>query len=189
MNHRCEKSTLARHSGKWIALLVCCLPALAATAPDPAALAARIHQEVNIARHAQGLAPLAWDPALASIAQDHSSDMARRHYFSHASPDGASMRERYAQAAYECSLQAGDEILLGAENIAMHTLYRRKRIDSDGQRHYEWLDDAALARRVVQGWLESAGHRRNILTVHWQHEGVGIAINADNEVLITQNFC
>ena len=189
MDHRMRTGAIVRRAVILILLLGGSLPVLAATAPDPVALAARIHQEVNIARREQGLPLLAWEPALGDIAQQHSIDMARRRYFSHASPEGTSMRERYAQAAFECEVQVGEEIHLGAENIALHSLYRRKRIDSDGQRHYEWLDDAALARRVVQGWLASAGHRRNILSVHWRREGIGIAINVDNDVLITQNFC
>ena len=172
-----------------VMLLACCVTAAADIAPDPAALAARIHQEVNLAREREGLSPLAWHGELAAIAQTHSADMVGRDYFSHASPEGTSMRERYAQAAYECAVQVGEEIYVGAENIAMHTLYRRVRIDSAGRRHYDWLDDAALARKVVNGWLQSAGHRQNILAPHWQREGIGLAFNADYEVLITQNFC
>lgn len=176
---------------RWLyaVLLACTLAAQAAPAPDPAALAARIHQEVNAARAQQGLPPLSWQAALADIARGHSRDMAAQDYFAHTSPAGKSMRDRYTQAGYECAQRVGSEIHLGAENIAMHTLYRQVVIGSNGQRDYEWLDDAALARKVVAGWMESAGHRRNILSPTWQHEGIGLAFNAAFEVLITQNFC
>jgi len=193
MDHRGGKVADKRHAGRWLPMLVMllgwCLTAMADIAPDAAALAARIHQEVNLAREREGLPPLAWHGELAAIAQKHSTDMVGRDYFSHASPEGTSMRERYEQAAYECAVQVGEEIYVGAENIAMHTLYRRVRIDSAGRRHYDWLDDAALARKVVSGWLQSAGHRQNMLAPHWQREGIGLAFNADYEVLITQNFC
>ena len=172
-----------------VAWLLAGTAASAGVAPDPVALAARIHDEVNLARRAHGLPPLAWEAPLAGIAAAHSTDMARRHYFSHASPEGQTMRERYAAGAFECRVQRGDDIHLGAENIAMHTLYARVRIDAQGRRRHEWLDDAALARKVVAAWLDSAGHRSNLLAPHWQREGIGLAFNADDEVFVTQNFC
>lgn len=179
--------------GRWLPLLtlllVTNLPGATNVAPDPQALARRIHQEVNIARAREGLPPLAWDGDLATIAQAHSADMVARDYFSHANPEGRSMRERYEAAGYACTVAVGTQIYVGAENIAMHTLYERFHLEPDGGRRYEWLDDAALARRVVAGWMESAGHRRNLLASHWRSEGLGLAFNTVHEVLITQNFC
>jgi uncharacterized protein YkwD len=49
--------------------------------------------------------------------------------------------------------------------------------------------DAALARRTVEGWMASSGHRANILTPQWHRQGIGVEIRSDNRVLITQNFC
>lgn len=164
------------------------LPAAGVT-PDPVALAARIHQEVNLARSRAGLPPLAWQAELATVAQAHSADMVRRDYFAHTDPDGDSMGERYLQAGYECHVQVGQEIHLGAENIALHALFSRMLIGSDGKRRYEWLDDAALARKVVDAWMQSEGHRRNLLAPQWRVEGIGLAFNDAWDVLITQNFC
>jgi len=41
----------------------------------------------------------------------------------------------------------------------------------------------------VRGWMDSPGHRKNILTPHWRNEGVGVFLSPDEKVFITQNFC
>jgi len=37
--------------------------------------------------------------------------------------------------------------------------------------------------------MQSTGHRENILTPHWRRQGIGVGIDPDNRVLVTQNFC
>jgi uncharacterized protein YkwD len=55
------------------------------TAPtEEAALAARL----NLARQQAGAPPLALEPALVALARERADDMARRHYFSHTTPEG-----------------------------------------------------------------------------------------------------
>ncbi|MBS1128555.1 MAG: serine protease, partial [Nitrospirae bacterium] len=39
------------------------------------------------------------------------------------------------------------------------------------------------------GWMNSQGHRKNILTPHWLNQGIGVFISTDDTVYITQNFC
>ena len=46
-----------------------------------------------------------------------------------------------------------------------------------------------LANLVVDGWMDSPGHRENILNSSYDVEGIGVAINDDEEVYVTQNFC
>jgi uncharacterized protein YkwD len=87
---------------------------------------------------------LAWDDAAARAAQGHSDDMAARNYFSHTSPDGRQPWDRLRAQ--------GAAFHLVAENIAM------------GQR---------TAQEVVQGWLASSGHRRNIENCAYTRTGVG----------------
>ncbi|MGE3774428.1 MAG: CAP domain-containing protein [Gammaproteobacteria bacterium] len=172
--------------------LVCVAAAggLAAAAPDgetvlATQLAARLHAEVGAARQAAGLAPLAWDPALAAIAAAHSADMARRQYFAHASPDGSTFRARYAAANYDCRVQVGQRIHLGAENIAK----REQHVSGKAANALPpWPDTARLARDIVADWMKSAGHRRNLLTPHWRREGIGVHATA-TEILVTQSFC
>lgn len=101
---------------------------------------------VNAHRARIGCPALAWDAAAARAAQSHSEDMSRRAYFSHTSPEGRDVGARVTTA--------GGNWRLVAENIAF------------GQ---------PTAAAVVQGWLSSAGHRRNIENCALTRHGVGKA--------------
>ena len=100
---------------------------------------------VNEARADAGCGALTADPALAAVARAHSADMRDRDYFSHTSPEGLSPFDRAEQAGVDDSR---------AENIAF------------GQ------SDAAA---VMEAWLESPGHRENILDCDLTRLGVGVA--------------
>jgi uncharacterized protein YkwD len=132
------------------------LPAVEAeTEPAPVARAAAAAADptaeaavlalVNEARADAGCGALTADPALAAVARAHSADMRDRDYFSHTSPEGLSPFDRAEQAGVGYSR---------AENIAF------------GQ------SDAAA---VMEAWLESPGHRENILDCELTRLGVGVA--------------
>jgi uncharacterized protein YkwD len=102
---------------------------------------------VNAQRAAAGCGPVAWDGALAAVAQAHSVDMRDRGYFDHTNLDGLDPFDRAARAGLSAR----------AENIAM------------GQ------DDAA---DVMSSWMNSSGHRANILDCGLTRLGVGVAEGA-----------
>jgi uncharacterized protein YkwD len=147
-----------------------------------------IHALINRERERNGLAPLAWDDALADIARKHSQDMAKRNYFDHYSPEGRDYFYRYLQEGYQCAVREGRIIHQGAENIALNHLY-----DSfttiNGDAYYDWNSQDKLAESTVQGWMKSPGHRKNILTPYFRKEGIGVVISPDDKVYITENFC
>lgn len=153
-----------------------------------AELEQKVHARINGEREQQGLAPLAWDDALGRVARAHSQDMAKRAYFSHVSPDSMDFSGRYDRAGYRCAVPQGRMIFTGAENIAQNNLF-----DSlttlNGKSYYDWNSADEIAEQVVSGWMQSPGHRKNILTPHWGKEGVGVAITRDGKVFVTQNFC
>jgi uncharacterized protein YkwD len=160
--------------------------------PKPAVsavdVAQRIHRLINEVRRKHNLPALAWDGPLARIAARHSRDMGRRNYFDHDSPEGRGFAHRYRQDGYRCEIRTGNIIHGGAENIALGRLYNSvTRIN--GVAYHDWNSPETIARQTVDGWMNSTGHRRNILTPHWRRQGVGIDIRPDNRVLITQNFC
>ncbi|WP_017472127.1 CAP domain-containing protein [Amphibacillus jilinensis] len=98
----------------------------------------------NQERTDQGLDPLVVDQSLSSVAREKSNDMAVNNYFSHHSPTYGSPFDM---------MQAFDISYLAAgENIAK------------GQ---QTPDD------VVQAWMNSEGHRANILNEDFTHIGVG----------------
>ncbi|MFR9805731.1 CAP domain-containing protein [Pseudonocardia sp. RS010] len=117
------------------------------TAPPPAASGpvAEVVALTNRARAAAGCGALTIDPRITRAAQAHSDDMAIRGYFDHDSPDGRTFADRIAAAGHPSP---------GAENIAR------------GQR---------TAQSVVEAWLDSPGHRRNIEDCSLATVGVGLA--------------
>jgi uncharacterized protein YkwD len=148
----------------------------------------RIHAMINRERTEHGLSPLAWDEALSRIARRHSKDMMGRGYFSHDSPEGRDFLFRYRQQGYTCARRIGNTIYTGAENIALSSLYRSI-TTINGVAYHDWNTTEQIARSTVQGWMNSTGHRKNILTPHWRNQGIGVFISTDDKVYITQNFC
>jgi uncharacterized protein YkwD len=180
-----------------VAVLVPCTARTDASAarqhkPQPAInatdLAQRIHAQINQQRAKHGLAALSWNADLARIAARHSRDMAERNYLSHDSPEGRGFVDRYRQAGFSCQIRIGREIHAGAENIALGRLYNSATIEN-GVTYYDWNSAQQIARRAVDGWMRSHGHRKNILAPYWQREGIGVEVRPDNKVYITQNFC
>jgi uncharacterized protein YkwD len=147
-----------------------------------------VHRLVNAERERSGLAPLAWDEALARIARGHSQDMSRRRYFSHDTPEGHDLAFRYAQEGYRCAIRVGNVRFIGAENILQNNLYDSV-VVVNGKAAYSWNSEERIAETTVRGWMDSPGHRRNILTPHWGKEGIGVFIDPDGKIYITQNFC
>ena len=113
----------------------------------------------NAERARHGLRALTVDQRLAAAAQDHSADMVRRAFFAHESPDGRQVWDRAVAAGYAYRKVA--------ENIAA------------GQR---------TAEEVVRGWMESPGHRANILDGDLTQIGVGRADGGSYGVYWTQVF-
>ncbi|MFE5034640.1 CAP domain-containing protein [Streptomyces sp. NPDC056683] len=107
---------------------------------------AEVADLTNRERTRAGLRPLAADPQLAAAAQAYSTDMATRDFYSHTSPEGTQPWDRAAAA--------GSRRRTIGENIAC------------GQRS---------AAEVVEGWMNSPGHRANILKPDFTHIGVGFA--------------
>lgn len=99
----------------------------------------------NAARAEQGCGPLRIDEKLRAAARGHSDDMAAKGYFDHTSADGRSPWDRIKAAGYKSSMFA--------ENIAR------------GQ---------ATPEAVVKAWLNSPGHRANIMNCKLKAIGVGV---------------
>lgn len=102
----------------------------------------------NLERQKAGCAPLRVDERLRQAARAHSDDMAAKGYFDHTSADGRSPWDRIKAAGYQQP---------GAENIAR------------GQR---------TPAAVVEAWMNSPGHRANILNCRLKAIGVGVNLGA-----------
>jgi uncharacterized protein YkwD len=148
----------------------------------------QIHDLINRERKKQRLSQLEWDDELAGIGRKHSRDMELRNYFDHYSPEGHDFSYRYQREGYQCSIRVDNTIYAGAENIALNNRYASV-TKVNGKVFYEWNSQETIAETTVQGWMNSPGHRKNILMRHWGREGIGIAFGPDGKIAITQNFC
>ncbi len=160
--------------------------------PQPAIeatdLAKRIHVQINEQRIKHGLQSLAWNDILSRIALKHSRDMANRGYLAHDTPEGISFSSRYRLDGYSCEIRIGNQIHAGAENIALARLYNSMNT-INGVADYHWNTVQEIALSTVNGWMNSPGHRENILTPYWRQEGIGVEVGPGNNIYITQNFC
>jgi uncharacterized protein YkwD len=112
--------------------------------PPSADVVLRVLFLVNETRLAVGCQALTEDSRLETAAQLHSSDMADRNYFSHDTPEGETFDQRERAAGYPSP---------GGENIAQG---------------FRGADEVTL------GWLQSPGHRRNILDCSFTTMGLGL---------------
>ncbi|ABK78623.1 uncharacterized protein with SCP/PR1 domains [Cenarchaeum symbiosum A] len=157
---------------------------------DHAAVESYIFRLTNEERVAYGIEPLYRTPEIDGIALGHSRDMYDRDYFEHETPEGLGPTGRGQEAGYDCRKNYLGYYTYGlAENIAYgHTYssYMQEGIPST----YGWLaGEEDLARQLVDGWMNSPGHRENILEEKYNRIGVGVYIGESEEVYATQNFC
>ena len=152
-------------------------------------LANMIHQGINSKRRENALQSLAWDPQLASIAFSHSSDMAERDYFDHVSPEGEDFADRYQENHYSKDTRISNQVYLGGENLFLNNVVESYTYDElTGEvLEYRFNSLEGMAQSTVEGWMDSPGHRDNILTP-FSREGIGIFITDEGEVYITENF-
>ncbi|CAM2781658.1 CAP domain-containing protein [Saccharomonospora xinjiangensis] len=115
----------------------------------------RVVALVNAERADAGCRSVRVDGRLAGAAQGHSDDMAENGYLSHTSQDGRSFSERIEAEGYPSP---------AAENIAM---------------------GMSTPEAVMDAWMASDGHRRNILNC--EIAAIGVGVNPDGWYW-TQNF-
>ncbi len=123
---------------------------------------AALFRAIDADRRRAGVPALRRDPRLDALARAHSADMRARGYVGHRSPSGDTAVERARRAGLHASLIA--------ENVG------RARSVADAE----------------AGFLESPGHRENLLVEDATHVGVGVAFvpspDGAREILVTQLF-
>ncbi|MFD5480624.1 CAP domain-containing protein [Streptomyces hawaiiensis] len=133
------------------------VPDASAALSGESAAAAQVLSLVNEERAKVGCSPVAANSALTGLAQSYSEDMAARGFFDHTDPDGRTPWDRAEKAGISN---------LGGENIAR------------GQ---------ADAAAVMDAWMNSPGHRANILNCDFKTLGVGVEFGSGGPWW-TQNF-
>ena len=158
-------TNLIRRAGALAALSAALVGgAVLGTSPASAATSTDVSYEAKVikltndARVKNGCAAVRTEAKLTTAARAHSVDMAKRNYFSHTSLTGTSFVTRAKSAGYTSPI---------GENIAWG--YR--------------TPDA-----VVSAWMNSAGHRANILNCKAKAVGVGVGRKTDGTPYWTQVF-
>ena len=101
---------------------------------------------MNRERAAHGLRPLRLESRLSMAAEDRVGDMMRKHYFDHVSPDGVQPFTWVRKRGYPYRM-VGENLALGYRN----------------------------SQSVVTGWMNSPGHRENILQRGFDEVGIAVA--------------
>jgi hypothetical protein len=120
----------------------------AALVKAPSIDAASIFELTNEARGENGRPPLLWDARLSEIAEEKLDDMFEREYFAHKDPDGKTAGAR--------ALADGYQFTLLGENLAMG-----------------WYESPDA---LVDAWMGSSGHRKNILLTGFTSIGVAFGL-------------
>ena len=114
---------------------------------------------VNAERTKRGISALTLDSNLSNVATKKSQDMVNKNYFDHTSPTYGS--------PFDMMKQFGISYRTAGENIAK------------GQK---------TPQEVVTAWMNSEGHRKNILNPNFTNLGVGIAKDSKGTTYWTQMF-
>jgi len=112
----------------------------------------------NEQRKQNGIPPLILDPNISAIARAHSVDMNTRNYFSHINPDGLDPFQRMRAG--------GISFTAAGENIS----------------------GGPSAEIIMTAWMNSPGHRANILNPAFTRIGVGVSVSTTYGLLATQDF-
>ncbi|MDX2214874.1 MAG: CAP domain-containing protein [Oculatellaceae cyanobacterium bins.114] len=136
------------------------LPTFPLPAPPPSAIAdatqsateaqleAEVWQQINVIRQQRGLSPLKNNPKLAQVARRYSQRMAEQNFFSHTAPEGDTMVDRVRS--------------VGIFYFAL------------GENLFKGTNLSEPASAAVTGWMNSPGHRRNILRSEYREMGIGV---------------
>ena len=123
---------------------------------------------MNRERTSRGLASLSLANDLTHIARAHSKDMLSRDFFGHYTPEGLAPLDRIKVAGVTRYNGSGENIITRS-------------------RHPHLTITAQLADPLMDDWMNSRGHRANILSRDFQCVGVGAAAD-DTTILATQLF-
>lgn len=118
-------------------------------------------QQINQNRQQQNLEPLSRNTKLTQVARDYSRRMAKQDFFSHTSPDGDTIAQRVQSR--------GINYLMVGENL------------------FKGTNITEPVPVAVEGWMQSPGHRQNILTANYTETGIGIW-QQNNTYYFTQVF-
>ncbi len=149
------------------------------------------HQLINKEREQKDLEELDWNSELASVARKHSEYLANREenhgydheqdiYINHEGRDGEKHKHRLEKAGIHYFRRS-------AENVA--GIGSVKRINVETKEPVSYMNNTEIAEESVEGWMDSEGHRKNILDPNFTEAGMGIVTDpTETNYIFTQVF-
>jgi len=113
---------------------------------------------LNADRKANKLPPLKLNLAVSAVAQRHAQDEISRNFFAHNNPDG--------QSPFDRMRAAGISYSYAGENLAINQ----------------------NVTAAEQAFMNSPGHRANILNANYTEVGIGVRYSPKGSVYVVQNF-
>jgi uncharacterized protein YkwD len=141
------------------ALFVALAVAIATPAPASADEVQSVLSGINAVRAKGGCGPLTLNKQLMATAESHARNMAEDDFFGHRDKNGKNFPTRVRAQGYRLSL--------AAENIAA------------GQKTPE---------EAVQAWMNSPGHRKNVLNCKFRETGIAMVYQPDDQPLKGQSM-
>ena len=134
------------------------------------------HRKINQQRISQGTEPLKRSEKLDRIARYKSWDMAHRDYVAHSGPNGTThsmMRQKFNSSCTKYG-----------QNIH----FRKNFGDPESAKPH--LDNVSGATSLaVKSLMNSSGHRQNILDPDYEVQGIGVFVDENGTLYLTQEFC
>jgi uncharacterized protein YkwD len=127
-------------------------------------LETRILALVNQERESAGIQPLFFSPQLAKAARQHSSAMAAEGFFEHRGEGEPKLFDRVTASGMDTD-HVGENIFETSEGVS-----------------------GAVADECVQMWMQSEGHRLNMLSPEFDKTGIAVGISRNGENYITEDF-
>ncbi len=128
----------------------------------------RIFESTNGVREAKKLKSLASEELLVKTARDHAQDMMQRNYLSHFSPEKKSVVDRLRKYQPKLERSVGENL---------HTISSANGL----------VDPKAISDQMMDDWMHSSSHRKNILSKNFEYLGVGCTSDG-NRIFCVQVF-
>ncbi|PIE02542.1 MAG: hypothetical protein CSA81_06935 [Acidobacteria bacterium] len=151
-----------------------------------------VHRKVNDQRQSRDLDPLGYNEDLEYLALLHSRDMAINQFFAHENLKGESATDRALKIGLTVTRTIGSITYRGiSENLYMSSLkksvafYVEKGIKIQNIR---WHSNESAAQAIVDGWMNSTGHRKNMLNPNLIEQGIGIYITDQHKLYASQEM-
>ena len=123
----------------------------------------RVFALINAQRIQNGLKPLIWNELAAETARLQSRNMASYNFFNHVGVDGKRVDDR-------------------ADSVGLH----KWRMIGENLAYNRGFSNPI--ERVVESWMKSTEHSKNVLRKNWRESGVGISVTPNGTYFFTQVF-